>query len=47
MKEAFENLMASDKPSEMQIEAAKVLTYLHRGSAISASDPLISRKVII
>ncbi|XP_012945092.1 armadillo repeat-containing protein 8 isoform X3 [Aplysia californica] len=45
-KEAFVNLMARDKPSEMQIEAAKVLTYLHRGGAIPSSDFVISRKTL-
>ncbi|CAL1544926.1 unnamed protein product [Lymnaea stagnalis] len=30
----FVELMGRDKPSEMQLAAAKVLTYLHRGGAI-------------
>ncbi|CAL1532534.1 unnamed protein product [Lymnaea stagnalis] len=38
--------MGRDKPSEMQLAAAKVLTYLHRGGAIEATDFVISRKTL-
>ncbi|BFZ21736.1 hypothetical protein BsWGS_24776 [Bradybaena similaris] len=44
--QVFVDLMGRDKPSEMQMAAAKVLTYLHRGGAIPASDPIISRKTL-
>ncbi|XP_063243355.1 armadillo repeat-containing protein 8-like isoform X3 [Bacillus rossius redtenbacheri] len=39
-------LMARDKPSEMQMAAAKCLTYLHRAKAISAEDPKIVFKTL-
>ncbi|KAH9491767.1 Armadillo repeat-containing protein 8 [Bulinus truncatus] len=44
--QVFVELMGRDKPSEMQLAAAKVLTYLHRGGALDASDPIISRKTL-
>jgi hypothetical protein len=34
-------LMARDKPSEMQMGAARCITYMHRAGAISAEDPKI------
>jgi hypothetical protein len=34
-------LMARDKPSEMQMAAARCITYMHRAGAISAEDPKI------
>ncbi|XP_059175261.1 armadillo repeat-containing protein 8-like isoform X2 [Physella acuta] len=44
--EVFVDLMGRDKPSEMQLASAKVLTYLHRGGAIEATDCVISRKTL-
>ena len=38
-------LTGRDKPSEMQLAAAKVLTYLHRAGVIPASEPVINRRV--
>lgn len=40
------SLLARDRPSEMQLAAARVLTYLHRTGTISAKDPIINRKTI-
>lgn len=34
-----------DKTSEMQMAAAKCLTYLYRGGALNANDPIIMLKV--
>ncbi|PSN52717.1 Armadillo repeat-containing protein 8 [Blattella germanica] len=34
-------LMARDKPSEMQMAAARCITYMHRAGAVSAEDPKI------
>jgi len=34
-------LMARDRPSEMQMAAARCITYMHRAGAISAEDPKI------
>jgi armadillo repeat-containing protein 8 len=34
-------LMAQDKPTNMQLAAARCLTYLHRAGALSAEDPKI------
>lgn len=34
-------LMARDKPSEMQMGAARCITYMHRAGAVSAEDPKI------
>ncbi|KAK0067249.1 neuropeptide FF receptor 1 [Biomphalaria pfeifferi] len=44
--QVFVELMGRNKPSEMQLAAAKILTYLHRGGALEASDPVISRKTL-
>jgi hypothetical protein len=33
--------MARDKPSEMQMAAARCVTYMHRAGAVSAEDPKI------
>jgi len=34
-------LMSRDKPSEMQLAAARCVTYLHRAGALTAEDPKI------
>jgi len=34
-------LMAQDRPTNMQLAAARCLTYLHRAGALSAEDPKI------
>lgn len=34
-------LMAQDRPSEMQLAAARCITFLHRAGAFSAEDPKI------
>nr|CAD7439785.1 unnamed protein product [Timema bartmani] len=39
-------LMARDKPSEMQMAAAKCVTYMHRAGALSAEDPKILFKTL-
>ncbi|XP_046396149.1 armadillo repeat-containing protein 8-like isoform X2 [Ischnura elegans] len=39
-------LMARDKPSEMQMGAARCLTYMHRAGAISAEDTKILYKTL-
>lgn len=39
------HLLARDKTSEMQMAAAKCMTYLYRGSAIEASNTIITLKV--
>jgi len=39
-------LLLRDKPSEMQIMAAKVLAYLCGGGAIDPKDPRIVMKVL-
>ncbi|KAK7507963.1 hypothetical protein BaRGS_00000928, partial [Batillaria attramentaria] len=39
-------LLARDKTSEMQMGAAKCLTYLYRGGAIPATDRIISHKTL-
>jgi hypothetical protein len=39
-------LMARDKPSEMQLAAARCLTYLHRAGSITADDPRIVYKTL-
>lgn len=39
-------LMARDKPSQMQMSAAKCVTYMHRAGAISAEDPKILYKTL-
>ncbi|GFN90509.1 Armadillo repeat-containing protein 8 [Plakobranchus ocellatus] len=44
--EVIVRLMGRDRPSEMQLAAAKVLTYLHRAGTLSAADPIINRKTI-
>lgn len=40
------SLMARDKPSEMQMAAARCITYMHRAGAISAEDPKILYKTL-
>ncbi|KAK3741760.1 hypothetical protein RRG08_020954 [Elysia crispata] len=44
--EVVVKLTGRDRPSEMQLAAAKVLTYLHRAGTIPARDPVINRKTI-
>ncbi|XP_060519249.1 armadillo repeat-containing protein 8-like [Cylas formicarius] len=39
-------LISRDKPVEMQLEAARCLTNLHRAEAISAFDPIITYKTL-
>lgn len=34
-------LMAQDRPSEMQLAAARCITFLHRAGAFTAEDPKI------
>ncbi|XP_046342710.1 armadillo repeat-containing protein 8-like isoform X2 [Haliotis rufescens] len=40
------HLLARDKTSEMQMAAAKCMTYLYRGSAIEASNTIITLKTL-
>ncbi|BES88986.1 ARM [Nesidiocoris tenuis] len=40
------NLMASDRPTEMQLSSAKCLTYLHRAGALGAEDPKVLYKTL-
>ncbi|PVD37988.1 hypothetical protein C0Q70_00591 [Pomacea canaliculata] len=42
----FGQLLAHDKTSEMQMAAAKCLTYLYRGGAIPPTDRLVSHKAL-
>uniref|UniRef100_A0A8D8ZJE1 Armadillo repeat-containing protein 8 n=4 Tax=Cacopsylla melanoneura TaxID=428564 RepID=A0A8D8ZJE1_9HEMI len=39
-------LMARDQPSQMQLIAAKCITFLHRASAIPATDPKVMFKTL-
>ena len=39
------SLQSRDKTSEMQMAAAKCLTFLHRGGAIPATDNIIALEV--
>ncbi|XP_066148155.1 armadillo repeat-containing protein 8-like isoform X1 [Euwallacea fornicatus] len=39
-------MISRDKPIEMQLEAARCLTNLHRAGAISAFDPIITYKTL-
>lgn len=39
-------LVERDRPTEMQLAASRVLTYLHRAGAISAEDPKILYKTL-
>ncbi|KAK2141288.1 hypothetical protein LSH36_1127g00056 [Paralvinella palmiformis] len=40
------HLLARDKTTEMQMQAAKCLTYLCRAGALDPADPLISKKTL-
>lgn len=40
------SLMARDKSSEMQMAAARCVTYMHRAGALSAEDPKILYKTL-
>lgn len=39
-------LVERDRPTEMQLAASRVLTYLHRAGAIGAEDPKILYKTL-
>lgn len=41
MPDILVGLMARDRPSEMQMAAARCITYMHRAGAVSAEDPKI------
>lgn len=45
ISEMLVRLRNRDKTSEMQMAAAKCLTYLYRGGALMANDPIIMLKV--
>jgi hypothetical protein len=39
--ELLVQLMAQDRPTEMQLASARCLTYMHRAGAMNAEDPKI------
>lgn len=44
--EYLAGMVSREKPTEMQLEAARCLTNLHRANAISANDPIITYKTL-
>jgi len=40
------NLMARDRPVELQLSVARALTFLHRSNALSSDDPKVLMKAL-